>query len=95
MELISKESIIGPIDKIHKKLPKLLRFKIKVPAGYHNSFKFTVENKDFDDDTKQVDLCSIGIVSAGMNLPCVHAYDPEYTTVEIHNSSDYMKIVKE
>ena len=95
MEFLGVESIIGPLDKIHKKLPKLLRFKIKVPPGYHNSFILTVENKDFDDDTKQVDLCNLGIVSAGMNLPCVHAYDPEYTTVQIDNSTEYMKVVKE
>ena len=95
MELISTESLIGPMDKIHKMLPKLLRFKIKVPQGYHNSFILSVENKDFDDDEKQVDLCNLAIVSAGMNLPCVHAWDPLYTTVEIDNSTDYMKIVEE
>ena len=95
MELISTESLIGPNDKIHKMLPKLVRFKIKVPQGYHNSFILSVENKDFDDDEKQVDLCSLAIVSAGMNLPCVHAWDPLYTTVELHNSSDYMKVVEE
>lgn len=86
---------IGANDKVNKQLPKLLSFKFRVPPGFHNSFEFSIENKDFDDPDKQVDFCSVAIVFAGNNLPCIHAFDNATTTRTLHNDALNKKVVKE
>ena len=55
------KALIGSNDQVHKKLPKLLSFKFKVPPGFHNSFTMTVENKDYDNSGKEIDFCTIAI----------------------------------
>ena len=74
-------------------MPKLLQFKFRVPEGYHNSFVFNLENKDFDDPDKHMDLCNIAIVQAGNNLPCVHAWE-DTVTRSISNETDDETIMK-
>jgi hypothetical protein len=80
-------ALIGGDAEVNKKTPKLLSFKFKVQSGFHNSFTFTIINKDFDDPNKQIDFCTIVISSAGNNLPCIHAYDEAYTRQELHNDT--------
>lgn len=87
--------MIGADDELNKELPKVLSFKLKIPSGFHNSFRFVIENKDFDDPDKQVDFCSVNIVRAGNNLPCLHAYDPDFTTTQLSNDTDNTKLVRE
>ena len=95
--MIEWTSLIGDNETIHKKLPKLLQFKFSVPAGYHNSFVFSIENNDFDDDSKQMDLCNIAIVKAGNNMPCVHAWEDSTTLSLSNDTSDetHMRILSD
>ena len=80
-------ALIGGDAEVNKKTPKLLSYKFNVQSGFHNSFTFTMINKDFDDPNKQIDFCTIAISSAGNNLPCIHAYDKDYTSQELHNDT--------
>ena len=59
--MVEYKALIGGNDQVHKKLPKLLSFKFKVPPGFHNSFTMTVENKDYDNSGKEIDFCTIAI----------------------------------
>ena len=85
--LLEYKALIGGDAEVHKQLPKLLSFKFNVPPGFHNSFKFTIINKDFDNNDKQIDFCTVAIVSAGNNLPCIHAYDENHTWNVLHNGT--------
>ena len=87
--------MVGGDDEVHKKIPKLVNFKLDIPAGYHNSFTFTVENTNFDDPAIQVDFCNLAIVTAGNNLPCIHAYDDSSTERKLNDGADFMKQVEE
>lgn len=90
LTLAEYKSLSGENDKIYKGASKLMQFKLQIPKDFNSNFVFSLENKNFDDD-KHVFFCTMAIVAAGNNLPCIIPFSDE-TRVEVLNATGQEKL---
>ena len=66
-----KSSVVGGLpEALLTQMANVIELRIEVPNGYWGDIEINVWNPHFDDDIP-IDLCGMGIISVGGNMPCL------------------------
>ncbi len=72
---------MGPDDKIYHGVPKVMQFKIPIPADYFGTLQLVLTNMGYASDYI-VEFCGMAIVDVGENLPCLDPVDQVTLSME-------------